>query len=212
MLNIISFSLWGSGKKYRLGAIENCRLAPIIYPGWKVRIYVDSSVDQNFCRTLQNHGAEVCLVQNIKGSYHGMYWRFLVNDDPSVDRYIIRDLDSRLNWREQAAVEAWISSGLGFHIMRDHKNHEYPIQGGMWGGKTKIIPSINNLIQQWNKYDSYMCDQHFLAKMVYPIIRDNATVHDEYYEKKPFPPHRTIDNGGWFVGQVYDENGIPQKD
>ena len=31
----------------------------------------------------------------------GMFWRFLVADDPTVDRYIIRDSDSRLNARER---------------------------------------------------------------------------------------------------------------
>jgi len=96
--------------------------------------------------------------------------------------------------------------------MRDHQHHAYPIQGGMWGGKTKIISNMSELIQKWNQYDSYMNDQYFLEKIIYPIVRDNAMVHDEYYEKKPFPPHRAIDDGGWFVGQVYDENGIPQKD
>ena len=33
--------------------------------------------------------------ENIKGAIAGMFWRFLVADDPSVDRYIVRDTDSR---------------------------------------------------------------------------------------------------------------------
>lgn len=32
---------------------------------------------------------------------HSMFWRFLVASDPSVDRYVIRDVDSRLNARDR---------------------------------------------------------------------------------------------------------------
>ena len=42
---------------------------------------------------------------DIKGGIAGMFWRFLVADDPTVDRFIIRDSDSRLNARERFAVE-----------------------------------------------------------------------------------------------------------
>ena len=35
------------------------------------------------------------------GGIGGMFWRFLVASDPAVDRYIIRDSDSRLNPRER---------------------------------------------------------------------------------------------------------------
>jgi len=36
-----------------------------------------------------------------KGYVSGMFWRFMVASDPTVDRYIIRDSDSRLNARER---------------------------------------------------------------------------------------------------------------
>ena len=53
-------------------------------------------------------------------------------DDPSVARFLIRDADSRLNLRENAAVHEWIESGYSFHIMRDHTAHFVPINGGMF--------------------------------------------------------------------------------
>jgi hypothetical protein len=60
-----------------------------------------------------------------------MFWRFLVADDPTVDRYIIRDADSRLNMREKLAIDEWIASGKKIHILRDHPNHgDFPISGG----------------------------------------------------------------------------------
>jgi hypothetical protein len=195
-----------------MGAIENCRLAPIIYPGWKVRIYIDSSIDHDLAKRLHDMGAEIFLIQNVRGPYHGMYWRFLVNDDPNVNQYIIRDLDSRLNWREREAVEEWIKSSFDFHIMRDHKNHTFPIQGGMWGCRNNLIPNIQLLINQWNQYDKYGCDQFFLSNIIYPLVKEKSMVHDEYFEKKPFPKHKPIDDGSWFVGQIFDEHGVPQKE
>ncbi len=206
--NIISFSLWGNKEMYVEGAIENLKLAPEIYPDWKVRIYVDDSVNKETLKKLHEYGADIRLVKNPRGSFDGMYWRFLVNDDPTVERFIIRDLDSRLNFREQAAVDEWLSSNKSFHIMRDHVNHRYYIQGGMWGGIANKI-KIWELTEKWNDYDNYLCDQNFLHHVFYPLIKDDSLVHDPYYEKKPFPAHKPIYNGGTFVGQIFKE-GEPQ--
>jgi hypothetical protein len=46
----------------------------------------------------------------VKGGIAGMFWRFLVAEDDAVDRYIVRDSDSRLNAREAAAVAEWMAS------------------------------------------------------------------------------------------------------
>ena len=44
MKKVISFSLWGTNKKYTIGAIENAKLALEYYPGWICRYYIASSV------------------------------------------------------------------------------------------------------------------------------------------------------------------------
>jgi hypothetical protein len=46
--------------------------------------------------------------------------------------------------------------------------------------------------------------------MIYPSVKDRAMVHDEFFELKPFPSNATKRTGSYFVGQVYDENDIPQ--
>lgn len=58
-----------------------------------------------------------------------MFYRFLVASDTTVDRYIIRDVDSRLNARDRLAVEEWIKSKQSIHILRDHVNHCIPMNG-----------------------------------------------------------------------------------
>lgn len=207
MDNVISYSLWGNDSKYVEGLVENLKLSPIIYPDWKVRVYIDDSVDITLMKNLQKQypNLQVNVVMDKRGPYYGMYWRFFVNNDSTVDRFIVRDLDSRLNWRERAAVDEWIASGKDFHIMRDHPHHVYKIQGGMWGGVANKI----DLIDAMNKhalYDRYCCDQNWLSSIIYDIIRDNVIVHDPFFDKKPFPPHLPIEDGGSFVGQIYINN------
>ena len=41
---------------------------------------------------------------SMSGGIGGMFWRFLVAADRDVDRFIIRDSDSRLNPRERCAI------------------------------------------------------------------------------------------------------------
>jgi hypothetical protein len=209
--NIISISLWGNKEKYRYGALKNIELAKSVYPGWKLRFYIDKTIDMEFAKKLHGLGCQVYQTPGGLGSFEGMYWRFWVNDDLSVKRFCIRDADSRFNRKEAVAVTDWIDSKQPFHIMRDHKNHVFPIQGGLWGGTPGYINNIRGMIANWNQYDKYSCDQFFLADRVYPLIKNAAQVHCTYIEKKPFPPHVALPDGE-FVGQVFDEfdKGYPE--
>ena len=201
-MNVISFSLWGSAEKYVRGAEENFKLQPLIYPGWKVRLYCDQSVPADARKKFaEQYGVDVRLIGNGKGSFYGTSWRFRVHDDDSVDYFIVRDCDSRLNWRERAAVDEWISTGKTYHFMRDHPQHQRPIQSGMWGGRVnalKIIP----LIDLWPNWGAYGDDETFLS-CIYPFIRTDSCVHDPYYEKIPFPAHQ-IEENRKFVGEQFD--------
>ena len=90
----------------------------------------------------------------MSGGIGGMFWRFLVAADRDVDRFIIRDSDSRLNPRERCAiateclsdclsecltkcheprstvrrlaVEEWIASGKRMHSIRDPNPNPNP--------------------------------------------------------------------------------------
>ena len=65
-----------------------------------------------------------------------------------VDRFIVRDSDSRLNARERLAVEEWIQSGTLVHSLRDHPNHDRPLNGGMWGGRKGAVPDMASLVRE----------------------------------------------------------------
>tara|TARA_Y100000592_G_scaffold14675_3_gene21213 strand:- start:13385 stop:14011 length:627 start_codon:yes stop_codon:yes gene_type:complete len=207
MTKIIAFSLWGKDPKYTIGAVRNAELAKEIYPGWTCRFYTGDDVSEDIENQLIDNGAEVCKMYG--SSWNGMFWRFFAAD--SDDIMISRDTDSRLGLREKVAVDAWLTSDMDFHIMRDHPYHATEILGGMWGVRNGLLSGIKDMIANYDlgEYDNkYQVDQNFLREIVYPLVKDHSIVHDEYFERKPFPtPRKNLQD---FVGQVYDENEVTQ--
>ena len=202
MNKIISFSLWGTLKKYTYGAIKNAELAKEIYPGWLARFYCGTSVPPDIIDQLIATDAEVIMMKE-PGDWSGMFWRFSAIADPEVEVMLSRDTDSRLTLREKAAVDEWLASDKLFHIMRDHPWHNAQILGGMWGARKPILQDINYLMAAYKKGDFWQVDQNFLREVVIPRIAYSFHVNDEFFEKAPFPTRRA---GLEFVGQVFDEN------
>jgi protein O-GlcNAc transferase len=200
-VKVVSFSLWGDNPKYTVGAIKNCELMNSVYPGWVSRFYIGTSTPLEVVRKLENLGAQVVMMKE-PGDWRGMFWRFEAASDPNVDVMLSRDCDSRVNFREAAAVNEWLLSDKQFHIMRDHPWHGTPILGGMWGVKYPFLKNINELMSKYEKGDFWQVDQNFL-KLLYPHIKEYCFVHDDFFEKKPWPTPRV---GLEFVGQVFDEN------
>jgi tetratricopeptide (TPR) repeat protein len=187
---IISFSLWGSAAFYTQGALENVRLAAEFYPGWTCRIHHDDSVPASVLGDLAGAGAELVAMEPGSGPVHGLFWRFLVSDDPTVSHFLCRDADSRLNSREKAAVDAWIASGLPFHAMRDHIMHTDLMLAGMWGGLAGVLPPMAPLVRAAARADGgRLQDQRFLGSVVWPLIEGCCLVHDSAHEGHglPFP-------------------------
>lgn len=204
MKKLIAFSLWGNNPKYTIGALYNAELMSEIYPGWIARFYIGSSTPSNVSRKLEKLGAEI-VSMNEPGDWKGMFWRFYPAGETDVQIMLSRDTDSRLTLREKAAVDEWLASDKDFHIMRDHPAHNAPIMGGMWGARGAILKNIKEMIDEYQKGDFWQVDQNFLREKVYPLVKDKAFVHDEFFEKKPFPTDR---NNYEFIGDVFDENNI----
>lgn len=204
MKKVIAFSLWGNNPKYTIGAIKNSILAKEYYPGWTARFYVGTDVDESIITSLKENDAEV-LVMPEACDWTGMFWRFLAASDPEVDVMISRDTDSRLSLREKAAVDEWLMSDNQFHIMRDNPQHNTLILGGMWGTRGIILKNMSQLIDAYSKGNYWQIDQQFLRDVVYPLVRNSVMVHDEYFEKKPWPTPRI---GNEFVGDSLDENDV----
>jgi len=202
-MKLITFSLWGQDPKYLIGALRNAELAQEIYPDWTCRYYVGASVPFSIIYQLETMPNVQIVRKPDFGDWRGMFWRFEPASEDDVEVMISRDTDSRLSYREKAAVDEWLQSDKGFHIMRDHPYHNFPVLGGMWGVKNGIVPQMKEMISDFSQQDEYGTDYKFFAQSVIPYIKDNVLVHDEFFGGNSFPTPR---NELEFVGQVFDEN------
>ena len=76
-------SLYGAGRRYTMGAVRNAQLAPVVFPGWRLRFYVErtakpryAAVPESVLGRLQQLGAE--LVDAPADQLAPMMWRFTV--------------------------------------------------------------------------------------------------------------------------------------
>jgi hypothetical protein len=198
-MKIISYSLWGDNPKYTVGAIRNAQMCREFYPNWIARFYVGKSVPMDVVSALKSTERTDVVLMDESGDWTGMFWRFLAADGEDI--VLSRDTDCRPSWREVRAVEEWLSSDKDFHIMRDHPYHGTEILGGMWGARNGILIGISDKISEYNKGNFWQVDQNFLREIVYPVVKDRAMVHDEFFEKKPFPLHREPRE---FVGKAFN--------
>ena len=150
-----------------------------------------------------------------------MISRFLALDDPNVKYVLVRDLDARFSVRELLAVNEWISSGLPFHVMRDHEYHDAAVLGGMFGmhrGALGRWTSMRKLVLRALKentlapysHHGFGEDQLFLSRYVWQLVKANTIAHDsnltrclQYDTKicKNFPLGPRTDN--FFVGDAF---------
>lgn len=200
MKKIISFCLWGNDPKYTIGALRNAELAKTIYPGWIPRFYIGSSTSPAVTKQLLKTGAAVVNMPE-EGDWRGMFWRFYPAGESDVEVMLSRDTDSRLSFREKAAVDAWLATDSPFHIMRDHPAHRTEILGGMWGARGGFLTEMKQLIDGYTKGDFWQVDQNFLREHIYSRVKSVAVVHDEFFEGKPFPTKR---ENYEFIGDVFD--------
>ena len=199
---IIAFSLWGDNPKYTIGAIKNAELAKDIYPDWTCRFFTGTSVPNEIISKLKEFDNTEVIEMEEEGNWAGMFWRFMVADEADTVM-LSRDTDSRLNPREKAAVDEWLRGDKPFHIMRDHPYHKTEILGGMWGCRMGVLNGVNKMMEGYAKGDFWQVDQNFLREKIYPLIKDKACVHDEFFENRPFPTAR---KGEQYVGEAFDAN------
>lgn len=210
IMNVLSFSLYGSSPRYCVGMIRNAELAPKIYPGWKVWVFIDSTVLPDVTAKLVDLG---CVLEGMTGDIPPMMQRFLIADNPAVDRFCIRDSDSRVGPEEARAVQEWIDDDTCFHFARAHPAHCRPINGGMWGATwhrpnwsaPEMVGMLKDYLANEGKaYQGNDADQHALAVKVWPWARSSCTQHSSvclkaYPGSKPFPMAWPE---GRFFGQV----------
>lgn len=219
--NVISFSLWGSAPFYAYGAMINLVLSRSVYPGWTCRFYVGADVPRACVAYLHDNGADV---RNIEDEYPGvgLFQRFLVMNDRTVGRFLVRDCDARLSAAEAVHVQEWIDSGRPFHVMRDHVMHNELMIGCLWAGRTDCGIDIVDLMRRYftaGPNAKYGQDQRMLGLTLWPLIRSRCLVHDKYYrltgvDEVPLPDPKSHFGAGHqniaAVLQEVEQLGVPR--
>ena len=222
---VLSYSLFGNNWEMYKKAVESVAKEAAedsLYHNWTVRIYHDNYITKavelvNLTKLYQN--LEFINVSNFAymTNINGMVWRFLTLSDTSVDVTCVRDLDSKLLKRDSDAVKVWLESGKLVHIMRDHPRHSVPILGGMWCYRNELNRELGFKIAKLCAENSMLRDpvkqieatkgndQSVLRSYAWPLVRENALIHDSYLCKtglkgEPFPTKRS--QSGEFVGQA----------
>jgi len=199
--NVIAFSLFGGKPRYCETAMLNVLVAGQLMPQWTCRFYLDDTVPESVRVRLAHVGAQVVTVTpEERAQLSGLMWRFGVLQDPQVDRFLVRDADSLISTREVAAVQAWLDSGLWFHVMRDYFSHTELLLAGMWGGCGGVFGGeMGDLRQSMLDYmargqylGQRVVDQHYLRSHIWPTVRQSVLSHDSVFgfmQGQDFPPH-----------------------
>lgn len=191
MRNVIGFSLWGEQEHYYFGALENIELAKIYYPDYECLFYISNAEYKNeliksYIRDIEAKAKVIYF--DSKDDYEGMFVRFLPALENDVNVFLSRDCDSRLNIREQYAVNDWLkNTNYPFHIMRDHRDHLTEILGGMWGCRGDILKDLQKYLNEWTDYSKKGKDQEFLTAHIWPLIQNNHVAHDDAYDYTKLP-------------------------
>jgi len=226
---VVSFSLFKHAtdkwKVFSWGLLHNIVAARTVYPGWKVRVYVDQTVPTDMVKLLQELPEVEVEHRERKQPWDGISWRFEVADDPDVEFFATRDADSRVCWREAMAMREFMESDFSVHAMHDHPiTHGYghPINAGMFGGRGQLtVKKMGKTMKQlWEQYHSQnyadrVTDQNFLRDIIWPQFSQDALVHVDYsipycgngvHCKKFGPIDPNLMVGGYpnyFVGRVF---------
>ena len=187
---------------------------PAFYPDYICRFYCASDLDPNVLSKLSAHSHVQLVLMKPEAGRIGAFWRFLAANDPAADVILFRDVDSRFSLRESAAVDAWLASGLPFHVMHDHPLHGNPIIASMFGCRGNTLPELLPRIQQFNPTAGYGPDEDFLAQVVHPLMEGKVLTHAEFFNASattPCTPFPTVRVKLEFVGQVFDEHDVPNS-
>lgn len=207
-MKVISFSLWGSKPLYLHGALVNARQVHEYFPEWKMRVYHDDSVPQDTLDTLSTF-EHVKLILVRDGTY-GMFWRFRALFEPGLDAVLIRDLDSRITWRDVRCVNEWLASPYRLSVIRDHEEHyKVLILGGLLGLKGgPLSMSLLESMLQYSRVHRYNMDQIWLSQYIWPLFLTDKLEHG-YKEMSWMLDSRTNDN---HMGRGYTIDEKPRMD
>lgn len=206
-MNAVAFCLYGNNPKYLDGMLQNAWLMPRIYPGWECHCWTGNDVPPAYVTALWKTGVTVHPMEF--GWRQRMFYRLIIHDIPGVERYLIRDADSRISMRERRCVDEWMRSDRILHTIHDHPYHIRPIQGGMfgvWRGPFQSTPMCELIGGVWPMADTWGRDEEFLEHELWPLLKHSVCEHGR---ANPIPAGEDEDPQA-FIGEIYRADGTPE--
>lgn len=132
--------------EYLVGLRCNQRAARRWFPGWKLRLYVNSSLNDQpevaeFVRDVSQYGTpEIELVQCREGK-NPMVERFRALLEPDVDVCLVRDVDSILSKSDADRINAWLADDESdvFRYREYQMDCKWSMGGGMAGKNRAFV-------------------------------------------------------------------------
>jgi len=234
-VNVISLALFSHPKpRYNFA---NCLPAVVrgyaaCYPGWRVRIHHDDSIFSAYYGDVLLKLADEKLIDlvacgKVETLCGSMLWRIKPASDPSVSRFLCRDIDAMPSAREAAAVQDWIDSGLAVHIIHDSTSHTL-YMGGMMGFRGDALreaigPDPYEIAIQYASDDDIDLDIHGadqrvlnrlfkarLASSTFCSFDPEKLAHAEFRVAKPIPKRNISDprdRASESIGTPFDRVG-----
>jgi hypothetical protein len=188
---VISFSVYGTKLRYLVGAIKNAILALRYFPSFEVWFYVGASVPNWTRSSLQLFPHVKVIGMDSPEDHTAKLWRFHAFSSPDVELVLVRDVDSRLNARDAASVNDFLSSGFDFHITVDHVGHKnFLITACCFAGKASALRDMSEKLLRFRGGNYHWNDQDFLALSVYPDIARSVLVHSSVHAPHLLAPSK----------------------
>jgi len=227
---IFSFCIYGTGKKYYFGLVENIININKYYPDAYIHIYIGKNHNKEFIDKIkdENYSNIVYIETGIEGAIN-MYYRYksilTVGYGGSCNNnvFISRDADSCINERDRWCINDFLDEQCKlyfFQVIRDHYWHKSKLLGGLTcfvdNGSDifnvvrdefkKNFEIIEMNINKNNNYYSYGSDEEILNNKIYPIIKDNLIVYTNICAYKgEHVKNIDYENDNYnFVGNVID--------
>lgn len=185
-LNVFSFCIYGPEQpKYHGDLLRNIDIITEHFPDWRIFIYVGADTTESYIRTLNSYPNVLLRFTNIVGHKNSVH-RFFAIDEPNVNLMMVRDADSHVHWKDRWAINDFLASGKGVHMIRDHPWHTCRILAGLWGIRKGVLKeSIRDIYERWTPVSAgsgkdphgFGIDQNFLTVCIYDRIADDSIVH-----------------------------------
>lgn len=174
MVNAFSFCLYGPpNPRYYTPLVENIKIAQEHYPDWQVWVHFAPDVDAAYLRLLETYPNVVLRFTNKLGPIN-MIERFCTIDEPGIDLMVVRDADSLIHWRDRWALQQFLDRPeFVVHSIRDHKDHNCRLLGGLWAMRKSAGLVIRDEYAEYlkNPKDYGVAhDQNFLTGHLYPRV------------------------------------------